>query len=850
MSVARRQQRQSEEPDFSLPDVAEVPALSCQPPSSPDQSPEADRFFDTHDDRLRRQPSRSSTGSRKLTSARSFENLHQTVSSQSLPVQESNGSSTGPTLHRSASSHSTPLPGGGGGGGSGHRRSNSGAAMAPAGPPSPSTAGPGPQEQGRAAQETARDGLGDFSRQEAGSEASLSVTRPDSTRSSDSGRKESKRARRTPWYSLLRNTYKQRCDEFRRTFEIPSDERLIVDYSCAQVDVGKMIYHGRLYISQNYICFTSNIFKWNVSFCVALREVRAITKMNVLVFPSGINIETASEKYVLSSFASRDRAFVNIENIWRNCIDKQVLSASQLWQMVHELYGSELGLTSDDDDYVDPSAEDDSSNKLRARKAARLSASGSPQPGRSHSTGSSPPASALSPLCAGAVAAAGGPLAGLVLPQVVVAQPPHQRRRRHTVMAAPEEFYHGAGPLEADSAAGSDVPPAPTTPTTAAPLRSPPGRDDDESDTTEDEPAAFGCDGSQHVGRHVTSLELPLHVDQVFTLLFTHSDFSEAFQRERKYYDVQSSEWQDGEEAGTKVRSVRFQLDVNHPLGKTTTVTEEQTMLPSSQAGYMYAVDAEVNNSGVPMADVFYLIKHYCLVKLSSRKTRLNIWCMVKFRKSTLFKGFIEKTSNDGMDEHHSLLNQMLLDTTGEISKHRRAKRRRAGSKAGAGADLLSEASVTLSPRGAKVSPLSGGESRPATSDRLLLAVMAFMLLLVLMNGYLYLRMSRLGEQTEAFAHRDILAEQLSRSRPHSVDDCLRVVQQQDRLHRAELHKWQEIVHSVTALLKQSESALATLQATLESHRARDWPAAADPSPVPGAGVCVPSADQTCPVAS
>ena len=41
--------------------------------------------------------------------------------------------------------------------------------------------------------------------------------------------------------------------------------------------------------------------------------------------------------------------------------------------MVHELYGSELGLTSDDDDYVDPSAEDDPSNKLRVRKAARVS---------------------------------------------------------------------------------------------------------------------------------------------------------------------------------------------------------------------------------------------------------------------------------------------------------------------------------------------------------------------------------------------------------------------------------------------------------------------------------------------
>ena len=62
MAAARRLQRQSEEAELCLPEVAEVPALSCQPPSSPDQSPDAERFFDTRDDRLRRQPSRSSTG--------------------------------------------------------------------------------------------------------------------------------------------------------------------------------------------------------------------------------------------------------------------------------------------------------------------------------------------------------------------------------------------------------------------------------------------------------------------------------------------------------------------------------------------------------------------------------------------------------------------------------------------------------------------------------------------------------------------------------------------------------------------------------------------------------------------
>lgn len=35
------------------------------------------------------------------------------------------------------------------------------------------------------------------------------------------------------------------------------------------------------------------------------------------------------------------------------------MSATELWQWVHSSYGDELGLTSDDDDYVAPSTEDD-----------------------------------------------------------------------------------------------------------------------------------------------------------------------------------------------------------------------------------------------------------------------------------------------------------------------------------------------------------------------------------------------------------------------------------------------------------------------------------------------------------
>jgi len=140
------------------------------------------------------------------------------------------------------------------------------------------------------------------------------------------------------------------------------------------------------------------------------------------------------------------------------------------------------------------------------------------------------------------------------------------------------------------------------------------------------------------------------------------------------------------------------------------------------------------------------------------------------------------------------------------------------------------------------------GELRPAASDRLLLAVLAFMLLLVLMNGYLYFRMSRLGEQTEAFAHRELVFSRI-KSRPESLEECLRVVQNQDRLHRTELYKMHEVVQAVTSLLRQSEAALGTLQANLESQRVREWsappPGSADS---PATDACI--ADTGCPGAS
>ena len=60
---------------------------------------------------------------------------------------------------------------------------------------------------------------------------------------------------------MLNPTYRSRCEDFKRIFkDLPIDERLIVDYSCAlQRDI---LLQGRIYVTQNYLCFYANIFRW------------------------------------------------------------------------------------------------------------------------------------------------------------------------------------------------------------------------------------------------------------------------------------------------------------------------------------------------------------------------------------------------------------------------------------------------------------------------------------------------------------------------------------------------------------------------------------------------------------
>ncbi|CAF93589.1 unnamed protein product, partial [Tetraodon nigroviridis] len=100
------------------------------------------------------------------------------------------------------------------------------------------------------------------------------------------------------WYNVLSPTYKQRNEEFRRLFKkLPDTERLIVDYSCAlQKDI---LLQGRIYLSENWLCFYSNIFRWETTITILLKDVTSMTKEKTAkLIPNAIQISTDNEKYL------------------------------------------------------------------------------------------------------------------------------------------------------------------------------------------------------------------------------------------------------------------------------------------------------------------------------------------------------------------------------------------------------------------------------------------------------------------------------------------------------------------------------------------------------------------------
>ncbi|KAK7051518.1 hypothetical protein VNI00_004492 [Paramarasmius palmivorus] len=109
----------------------------------------------------------------------------------------------------------------------------------------------------------------------------------------------------------------RRNAEFHELFPgIPEGDYLIEDYGCALQR--EILIQGRLYISENYICFHANILGWITDLSIPIYEITSLEKkMTAFVIPNAIQITTRRAKYTFASFLARDTTFDVLENVWR-----------------------------------------------------------------------------------------------------------------------------------------------------------------------------------------------------------------------------------------------------------------------------------------------------------------------------------------------------------------------------------------------------------------------------------------------------------------------------------------------------------------------------------------------------
>ncbi|KAJ1725354.1 hypothetical protein LPJ53_000486 [Coemansia erecta] len=114
----------------------------------------------------------------------------------------------------------------------------------------------------------------------------------------------------------LNAVYLKRNADFHMLFRnIPINELLIDDYGCAlQRDI---LVQGRLYLTENFVCFYSNIFGWVTNLVIAFDEIMTIEKkMTALIIPNAIQVSTLHAKHFFGSFIYRDSAYNQLFDLW------------------------------------------------------------------------------------------------------------------------------------------------------------------------------------------------------------------------------------------------------------------------------------------------------------------------------------------------------------------------------------------------------------------------------------------------------------------------------------------------------------------------------------------------------
>lgn len=567
------------------------------------------------------------------------------------------------------------------------------------------------------------------------------------------------RAKKTPWYNAIYPSYKSRTEDFKKLFrDALDDERLIVDYSCAiQKDI---LVHGRLYVTQNYLYFHAKILSWETRLSIRLKAVTSITKEKTArVIPNAILVCTDDDKHFLTSFTSRDKAYLMLFRVWQNALMDKPINQQELWQWVHTCYGDQLGLTSDDEDYIDPYDQKIEQDVDIAE---------------------------AKPSCEEIIVGDD---------QIIMAKETTKTKKTKV-----------ATTFNATTATGESTL---STPTELLPTDM---SDSTESEQEQEEILAMVECNSLHSGRQLVHTILPINVDILFELLFSKSKFLTEFHNTRKTTDMIHGEWKVNKE-GLKERVVSLTIAITQTIGpRSAHVTETQVMRDCSKPGQLYSIDVNAVQGGIPYADSFYVTQHYCMSRTKDDHTVLSVHAQVHYRKNIFgfVRGFIEKNTWVGLEDFYNALLRSLQSEYCIPPARSKSRRSRKPIPSHHGIKILEEPTARSTPL-----PTLPQSRRVASKNNISHTffswfVVILLIILLSINVALYLKLANLEGENENLlkggsSARDV-DKKILQNPPQSHADWLALLHEQEAQHAQEMVKWQHILHTVTDLLKKVSS--------------------------------------------
>ncbi|KJE91616.1 hypothetical protein, variant [Capsaspora owczarzaki ATCC 30864] len=415
-------------------------------------------------------------------------------------------------------------------------------------------------------------------------------------------------------------------EEFHSLFKVvPETEGLIDDISCALQR--EILIQGRLYFSQNWLCFYANILSWETSLVLQFDDITDITKeRTALIIPNAIQVSTPTSKHTFSSILSRDQVYSKLVSVWKS-------------------HGREAsGSTANGDDGTSRHSED----KLKASDAdepSRPSTSTGRTSTDSNDSGPQSPASVASP------------------PAAVTSDVPHIP---HSA-SAPVFFPGSAGtlpiPTPHPSIASLDPPsvpsPASTSTATAAAVQPEPVP----LPAYPEKEVVCGCSSSEHYQTEFLNQVYDTDVDTLYNLIFTECDSYLEFLKTRKSSEIHMTPWH--VENDETVREVKYILELNKSMGPKSTQCIENQRTFAHQSLAKAIVETNTTTPYVPYGDSFGASSRYCITHISPGKCRLAVTAQVKYFKSVfgLVKRFIESNTIEGLHDHYKALDVYLKTT-------------------------------------------------------------------------------------------------------------------------------------------------------------------------------------------